>query len=48
LADAEARQHFSLVGLERASEYSLPAMVERYEKLLFEMVGKSHLAETVS
>jgi phosphatidylinositol alpha-mannosyltransferase len=48
LADAEARQHFSLVGLERASEYSLPAMVERYEKLLFDMVGKSHLAETIS
>jgi glycosyltransferase involved in cell wall biosynthesis len=39
LADADARASWSACGLRRASEYSLDAMLDRYEALLFELVG---------
>ena len=39
LSDAQARAALSARGLRRAREYSLSLMLDRYEALLFELVG---------
>ena len=47
LSDAQARDALSARGLCRAREYSLTVMLDRYEALLFDLVG-AHAAPVAS